>query len=295
MNKNYTLIGAVLLAIGSIAMQKTGNLEIEKYTNKEIHLNAGGSPVSKTGAPGEQNCASCHSGTAQSGVNENILTVLDGLTQVTSYMPGQTYNVSLTMSSAPAKKGFQATALDGTNTMAGTFTGNTGGGTAVTSSTPLSRQYANHTAASNTSTNMVWIWEWTAPSTDVGDVTFYVATNKANNNGNNQGDVIYTSQHIIGSAASVNENEKFDSDFTAGFNNTSNVLTMSFNSLITGEMFLNVVDVNGRSVFTNNLGNASIGNNKEQIVLPSELKSGIYFVNLFVNNNSMQSKIMIQK
>ncbi len=295
MNKNYTLIGAVLVAIGSIAMQRTGKIEINKYLDKKIHLSSGGAPISKTGAPGEQNCTSCHSGTAQSGSTENVFVLLDGFTQVTSYLPGQTYNVSVSMSSAPAKKGFQATALDASNNMAGTFVGQVGGGTAVSTSTALSRQYANHTAASNTSANMAWIWQWTAPSTDVGNVIFYVATNKANNNGSDNGDVIYTSQHIVGSAASVDENDKFDSDFTAGFNNCSNVLTMSFNSLITGEMFLNVVDVNGRSVFTNNLGNASIGKNKEQIVLPSELKSGIYFVNLFVNNNSMQSKIMIQK
>lgn len=295
MNKNYTFIGAALLAIGCIAMQRSGNFQVEKYLNKEIHKNSNGAPLSKTGAPGEQNCTSCHNGTAQSGVTENVFVLLDGFTQVTSYMPGQTYNVSVSMSSTPAKKGFQATALDGSENMAGTFTGQVGGGTAVTTSNPLSRQYANHTSASNTSSNMAWIWQWTAPATDVGDVTFYVATNKANDNNNDMGDVIYTSQHIIGSAASVNENDKFDTDFVAGFNASSNVLTMSFNSLIAGEMFLNVVDVNGRSVFTNNLGNASIGNNKEQIVLPSDLKSGIYFVNLFVNNNSMQSKIMIQK
>jgi hypothetical protein len=295
MNKSYTFIGAALLAIGSIAMQRSGNSQIEKFLDKKIHKNAGGSLVSKTGAPGEQSCTSCHSGTAQSGVTENVFTLLDGLTQVTSYLPGQTYNVTLSMSSAPAKKGFQATALDGSNNMAGTFTGNTGGGTAVTTSASLSRQYANHTSASNTSSNMVWIWEWTAPATDVGNVTFYVATNKANNNGNDNGDVIYTSQHIIGSAASLGEATTFDADFKAGYNGTSNVLSMSFNSLIAGEMFLNLVDANGRSVFTYNIGDANVGENMEKIALPSDLKNGIYFVNVFVNNNSMQAKILIQK
>ncbi|MEK7405890.1 MAG: choice-of-anchor V domain-containing protein [Acidobacteriota bacterium] len=37
-----------------------------------------------------------------------------------------------------------------------------------------------------------WEFEWAPPTTDVGDVIFYVAGNAANNNGNNQGDRIYT-------------------------------------------------------------------------------------------------------
>jgi hypothetical protein len=56
-----------------------------------------------------------------------------------------------------------------------------------------------------------------------------------------------------------------------------------------------LVDLNGRSVFTYDMGNAQIGENKEKIVLPNDLKNGIYVVNMFVNNNAMSQKIMIQK
>jgi hypothetical protein len=37
-----------------------------------------------------------------------------------------------------------------------------------------------------------WTFNWVAPSTDVGLVTFYAAGNEANNNGNESGDQIYT-------------------------------------------------------------------------------------------------------
>ncbi|MFM7667690.1 MAG: choice-of-anchor V domain-containing protein, partial [Bacteroidota bacterium] len=88
--------------------------------------NSGGAAAGRTGAPGEQNCTACHAGTAQDGANENVLTLLDGSTPVTTYSPGQQYTVALQMTSDPVKKGFQATALTSTTAMAGTFTGQSG-------------------------------------------------------------------------------------------------------------------------------------------------------------------------
>ena len=70
---------------------------------------------------------------------------------------------------------------------------------------------------------------------------------------------------------------------------------MDFNSLVSGEMYFNLVDMNGRSVFTYGLGQSVIGKNSEKIVLPEDLKNGMYVVNMFVNNNVMEKKIMIQK
>ena len=70
---------------------------------------------------------------------------------------------------------------------------------------------------------------------------------------------------------------------------------MDFNSLVAGETYFNLVDLNGRSVFTYNMGNAQVGKNNQKIVLPNDLKNGMYIVNMFVNNNAMSQKIMIQK
>jgi uncharacterized repeat protein (TIGR01451 family) len=56
------------------------------------------------------------------------------------------------------------------------------------------RQYIQHTSAGtfigqqNTAS---WTFNWTAPPTDVGFVTFYAAGNQANNDGNTSGDYIY--------------------------------------------------------------------------------------------------------
>lgn len=292
MKKNYIFTGIIALSALGFAMKDSGKIEIEKF-NAKAHKNANGAPNAKTGAPGEQNCTDCHSGMAQNGSTENQFVVVDGsFNPVTTYIPGQTYSVSLTMASAPAKKGFQATALTSANVMAGTFTGQGAGGTSVTSGG--GRQYANHNSTSNTNTNMVWVWTWTAPATNVGDVTFYVASNKANNNNTSSGDVIYLSQHVMTTTAGIEESN-IENNFSAGYNAESNSVKMNFNSLTSGDMTFNLVDVNGKSVFYADLGSAKIGENKESIKLPSDLKNGMYFVNVFVNNTPMSAKIMIQK
>ena len=59
------------------------------------------------------------------------------------------------------------------------------------------RKYATHKSSSNTSATQTWNWTWEAPATEQGAITFYVATNKANNNGNDNGDIIYLSQHVF--------------------------------------------------------------------------------------------------
>lgn len=125
-------------------------------------------------------------------------------------------------------------------------------------------------------------------------MTFYLATNETNNNGATTGDNIYLSQHVIGSSASINENEQFNSNFTAGFNNETSQLNISFSSLVSDKMFLNLVDMSGKSAFTYSMDESNIGKNNETILLPSDLKSGVYLVNFFVGNNAMSSKIVVQ-
>jgi len=43
----------------------------------------------------------------------------------------------------------------------------------------------------------MWTFNWVAPSSDVGRVTFYAAGNQANNNGNETGDQIYVTSISI--------------------------------------------------------------------------------------------------
>ena len=254
-------------------------------------LNSGGAGAGRTGAPGETNCTSCHAGTAQDGANENILTLLDGTTAVTQYAPGQQYTVTLGMTSNPTKKGFQATALTTTNTMAGTFTGQVGN----TSINGTTKKYANHTSSSNTSsTAPLWTWTWTAPASGTGNVTFYVASNKANNNGNDNGDAIYLSQHVISEASSAGiENITFNNNVVIGINNEFEKVTISYDLNQMSKMAINIVDLNGKSVYSKNAMNGQIGSNNLD-VSTSDFRSGVYIVHFFIDNTPYSKKIVLK-
>lgn len=293
MKGKLLLASATVATMGLISFK---SVEISGFTNYKKHaIQSGGGQSGLTGAPGEANCTQCHRTgndfSLQDGNGINSLTVASGITQISGYEPGETYNVSLQTSGNSNKKGFSAVALDANNNNAGSFSAS--GSTQNFSAPTGDRQYVSHTSTGTSA--IVWVWQWTAPATDVGDVTFYVACNQSNaNNTNDSGDQIYLSQHVIGSSASINENEQFNSNFAAGFNNETNQLNVTFSSLVSNTMFLNLVDMSGKSVFTYSMEESNIGENNETIMLPNNLKSGIYVVHFFVGNNAMSSKIVVQ-
>lgn len=292
MKKNYILGITLLSAIGFLAIQQSDVAQFEKSSIKNSHINAAGAPAGKTGAPFEGSCSECH-GTSQSGTGINTLVMLDGATPVSNYMPDSTYNMVLNLNATDQKEGFQATVADiSANNFVGDFTGVNGFGTAISSFN--GRKYANHTSTSNTSSNPFWSWEWKAPATDMGPIKFYVATNVANGNNASSGDAIYLSEHLFGSTTSLQEVEEDVSEFSAGFVPSSNEVRVNFSSKTVDGMFINLVDLNGKSVFVARPGNSILGENSVNIALPSDIKSGIYIVNFFVGNKAMKSKIMIQ-
>lgn len=150
-------------------------------------------PLSHTGAPGESDCSSCHGGF---GVNSGPATrvlLLDGAVP-SSYTPGQTYNVSLTVNRATrVKYGFQLKVEDGNGGDAGTLI-------STTNRTDLASGYIFQTWNGNTSSTsgtITWNFQWTAPPAGTGPVTFYYCSNAANNNGGSSGDEIYTNSLTV--------------------------------------------------------------------------------------------------
>lgn len=251
-------------------------------------LNGGGASPGMTGAPNESNCTQCHSGSVQNGDTENLLTILSGATPVSTYVPGQQYTVNLSMSSNPAKRGFQSTALTATNTMAGGFTGQAGN----TSINGGAKKYANHTSGSNTSVNAPsWSWTWTAPAVGSGPVTFYVATNKTNNNGNDNGDMIYLSQHVI--------QEESGNGVLEGDEQVLQLVQIT-SERITFMAPKNVGQVNGITIFNAtgkmvcSIPYLKVNNNEIVIERTSHIESGLFFISMSINNSLYTKKIALQ-
>jgi len=258
-------------------------------------LNAKGPSGGLSGAPGEQNCTSCHSGATLDGASENQLIITNDLgLGITQYTPGTTYTVNLSMASNPAKKGFQVTALNAANTMAGNFLAGANTQLKTATITGGQRKYATHKNTSNTSATQTWNWTWQAPATEQGAVTFYVATNKANNNNNDNGDVIYLSQHVfLNDDASIDE-VTVENNFSAGYAPDKEEIVISFSTLSIAPTTLNLVDLQGKSVWTKKLDNSTVGTNIQFVSVPKHLPNGMYVVHFFLGNKSYAAPISIQ-
>ena len=168
--------------------------------------NPGGPILGFTGAPGEAftGDASCTYGPGF-GCHESFAanSPLGTLTieGPSSYELGMTYLITVDVAQeGQARWGFQLTVLDELLQRAGTLASTDADESTQIQNTLPPRQYVAHslagTAPGQPNENS-WSFQWTAPDTDVGPVTFYAAGNAANNDGASAGDYIYTTTATV--------------------------------------------------------------------------------------------------
>ncbi len=124
-----------------------------------------GAPAGNTGSPGDgQSCTSCHGGTATT-----VTGYITSDIPTSGYTAGTTYNLTVTVPGATnLRKGFEVSPQNATGTQLGTLIAGTGnhltGGT----------KYVTHSSGSMANP-AVWSFQWTAPASGTGTVTFYGA------------------------------------------------------------------------------------------------------------------------
>jgi hypothetical protein len=161
---------------------------------------ASGPPAGHTGAPGEQTCVQCHTGTLNSGPGSVTISGVPA-----TYEPGQEVTITVHVQHPNRRRwGFQITALDSSDKPAGTLSPINRSLTKFASGTGnlAGRTYVEHTTTgtfAGQGQGASWELKWTAPDHDVGRVTFYAAGNAANDNNQPTGDSIYTTAVSTGS------------------------------------------------------------------------------------------------
>lgn len=189
MKFNVFRIKLVVLTLfaGSAVLAFTFGRDLVGTTSASIS----GPPASRTSAPGEQNCTSCHN--AATGAGQFTITA------PASYTPGQTYQIQVRHVNADSTRkrwGFELTSL-ANSAMAGTFA-NIGSTTKIISGS--GRSYIEQTSAGTFQNQLggaTWTFNWTAPASNVGPVTFYAAGLQANNDGSESGDQTYTTNTVV--------------------------------------------------------------------------------------------------
>lgn len=140
-----------------------------------------------TGAPGDGSttCVSCHGSGAFGTVSIDFTFVDANGNEQTEYVPDSTYDITVSVNHSmgnPAGFGFQMICLDADDNNYDGWENPSGN---AQLSTLSSRNYVEHDGMSTTNEFTV---EWTAPSENTGDVTFYIGGNAVNNANGSGGD-----------------------------------------------------------------------------------------------------------
>ena len=154
------------------------------------------------------------------------------------------------------------------------------------------RQYVRHSVSTGITS---WTFNWTAPATDVGDLTLYFAFNKSNASNNSSGDIIYLGQFNIASAVfnTVTEYEKSDELINLWYDSQNQAVKMSYELLNPANVTLSVQNLEGKLILQQNMGTFESGAYTDSFQLLEKPQSGIYIVSLFVDNNVYNRKIFI--
>ncbi|PCI93796.1 MAG: hypothetical protein COB15_15630 [Flavobacteriales bacterium] len=277
MKKNI-LSTLVLTAVFAVVI--IGTTTLTESGTMSAYANTGGSPGGRTGSPGDNsNCTACHSGTINSGLG---VASIASTIPASGYVPGQTYTITGTIFQNLINKfGFEISSeRDLDNSKTGTIV--------VTNSTSTKLVNGNnaitHKLAGTTGTNTrSWNFDWVAPVTATGNVTFYGAFNCANGTGTS-GDKIYsTSLNVVEDVSVGIDDYASLLEIKLYPNPVENYFQISSDKKIKG---IELYNMKGQKI------RAERGSNG--IVDVEQLPSGIYFVQIEIEGKIITKK-MIKK
>ncbi len=278
-----------------------GSLSSKKYTY--VRKTSGAHPGS-TGAPGDQTCsqAGCHKDATinnnVAGVNTLVYPVADS-----TYVPGQKYSIKLqVLKSGIQKFGFEICALDNAlNESAGNLEITDANRTQLISHTVSgnSRESITHktngTPASPATGQTSWSFDWTAPATNVGKITFYYCVNCTNNNNANSGDMLYINSFTIKPKSSIGLEEWVDeSSANLFYNRESKQFVFNFNMKKGNNVLLKVADITGKEIISLNQEKGK-GQYNERLNAGQELAQGLYLLSLTVDGKSLIKKVLLNE
>lgn len=235
----------------------------------------GGSPGGYTGSPGDgKDCTNCHGGTSSQVLNWITSDIPDD-----GYIPGETYTISVTVD-GNGDKGFEISPQDLQGNLLGTLIDGpdvhlVAGNKAVTQDDATSANPAQ------------WEFEWIAPETGTGDVTFYGAftVNKP---------VTKLSTYIATENTSIFIEEPADLQASVYPNPAKELINIVYHAEAMGKLKIDLVSMNGRSIILLNDAIVQKGDHSVTCLLPQGLQTGIYILRIQQNVSSSRIKLIVE-
>lgn len=262
-----------------------------------------GAPVSSTGAPNEKTCATaeCHDTyTLNTGTATSSLAIEGNPEQ---YTPGKTYAVTISVQDKDVQRfGYQLVVLrNSDNSNAGSLSLVDTVNTQIIANdvTLMDRRYATYTypgTAAKESGLGRWTVQWTAPVTDEGPVTFYLATVSANNDDTDKGDYAYTQKKVLTSPLStslLNAHSNTAHNFRIVPNPAVGATTLFFTLLRPSTVEFAIADLQGRQLFSVQPENFAEGEQTRTLDI-SSLAAGQYTLRYTINNMLFAKTLIVQ-
>jgi len=272
MKKKYITLSIVLPLVVLLTSQFKS-----KYEN--------GPPAGVTGSPGDgQTCVACHGGSAPNSPNL-ITTDIPG----TGYVPGAIYNVTATVNHSTFNKfGFQVSPQSSTGQQKGTLIVTNSTRTQLTGGT----KYIMHKAAgtAGTANANTWTFQWQAPASGSGNVTFYGAFIKSNANGQSSGDAVTVSQLAVTEDLSVGvkENNAAAQEWKVYPMPCANEVNVALVNNDSQKVRIMLRTMDGKIVMQDVLNNTNGTLKLNTTALPT----GMYMLTVFEENRALSKKII---
>lgn len=240
----HSITSVAVVAIGLIVLKSSSNGAPGSYTN---------SPVS------QGNCSACHGG---GSFNADQGLELTGL-PANGYDAGETYQLTLKLTSPSNSNGFQISCLDANDNNAGDFTSGTGSRGSGAQGNELSLTHASPSGTGE------WIFEWTAPAANAGDLTFYAVGNATQGMGTNTADMIYGKTFTLEPSQATFVEQHELTDFSLYPNPVENNFFVEHQ--YSGSIPFTVFNAAGKTV------RQGILKSDKTTVQAEDLQSGVYF------------------
>jgi len=193
-------------------------------------------------------------------------------------MPGEIHTVTVAINNAQnaVRNGFEMVALDAQNNNIGEWLI---AGEYQQTKSGNGRNYVTHSEDGSILT--AWNIGWKAPSSNVGAVTFYVAVNDANDDGERTGDNIYTTSKSYNTeiASSIKDIDGLENIIVFP-NPITTHLNIQLNLTATTNLSGTLVNAVGQSIIALFHKKLPVGDTELSIPLPNDLLIGHYFLKL---------------
>jgi hypothetical protein len=253
----------------------------------------------RTGSPNETTCntTNCHTGNTVNAVGGSI--VINAPTLINNqYFPGATYPIQVTVSRTNVTKygfGFEALRSTGAN-----------GGT-ITVTNAVTTQIKTAVVVGNARTNIVhrngagigtgsftFSFNWTAPATNVGNITFYAAGNASNAGNNSSGDYIYTTTKVLTpSLVGITENNLNLSGITVFSNPVTENLKFKFDMDKSAHVVIELLNLTGQKVQLILDSNLNQGTHNFDEPFSDDIQNGVYLLQISTNGQSNSKRVVV--